>query len=217
MNLRPSCFPKSRTENALAAERCIYSVSLGHVEPRARTILEGYAWTAKRYRQVVVYVGDSPLIDISLRTQGFSEREAIDRGRRISEEAIANLNAIAPVRSLSTASELCLRSTFQSKKAAIAAAFSADAALEHTVRHDAECYVRRLSRQGRLGMPEPEALLLGIDYILFELAVYAHFAEANYWVDVYAGEELATLKNFARHRLNGFPELERRACISLKQ
>lgn len=214
--LQHSVIPKRRTEEALSAKAAVYSVSLGLDETHVSLTIEGYKWVLGHFTNVIVCLGDNPLLETSLKIQGISTAVAKERGSQIAAKAISKLNEIKADSTFALASELIRDPLFQGKLDQVRQAYQMDDVLQAAVTRDADKYVQRLKRQSRLGLPSSDALELARDYILFEIAMYSHLAERGYSVDVYVGEELWTLRQFLYGRMNCLPELAKRMFISLK-
>jgi hypothetical protein len=213
---RHSVFPKRLSADALTAKAVLYTVSLGLDEIHERLTVEGYAWALAHFPYVLPILGDGFLIETSLRIQGIPGPEAAEQGRRMAGGMKTMLNGVKRGSSFAAVSELTHDSTFQAKLREAIRASQTDKNFLSAILRDASKYIQRLARRSRLGVSPVKARKLAQDYIIFEVAVYAHLAERGYLVDVYVGEELWILRQFLYGRLSGFPELTRRMIVSLK-
>lgn len=216
MILHHSVIPKRLASDALAAKSALYSVSLGLDDAHERLTVAGYAWTLARFPHVLAVLGDGFLIETTLKIQGAPESVAIENGQRRAARAKAMLNAVKPNSSFVAASDLIQDPAFLAKLDQVRQVGRTDKDILAAVVRDADKYVQRLARRSRLGLPAAKAGDLARDYIIYEVAVYAHLAERGHSVEVYAGEELWVLQQFIKGQLSGFPELVNRMFVQLK-
>jgi tRNA-dependent cyclodipeptide synthase len=210
--------PAERTYNSIAANRCIYSVSLSLDKQWYGSTLEGFRWATEHFPEVNVYLGDGPLLETTLTLLGVPQEEVRGRARSLAKATIQDLGAISGNYHLTAASALGQDALFAKGKREIERLAKTGARLAMSLQSDARTYLERLARSGRLAIEADRALSLASTYLISEIATYLYLARLGYFVDVYAGgtEELPTLQKFIAGDLEGAPELAARSCIILR-
>ena len=169
-----------------------------------------------RFLEVALYFCDGFLLETTYLIEGQSKAQAKRNALNLSNMVLQQLLAIKAPSVIVSASVLDATKAFQAKRQAVCNYAISNSQFSNSVNSDAESYVFRQRRLGRLGIPVDQAINLANSYVIFEVAAYAYFSELGYKVDAYVGDELPTLRKFVQGKFEQFPELEERACISLR-
>lgn len=210
--------PPSSAPTLAQSTKCLLGLSISAIPKPVDDVVAAFHWAQAKFPECAILVGDS-LYRITLQIQrGLGENDATgiahDIGDRQLNEVLAHLGERPRV---FRSSEIMQRSNFEPALSILRRQFDSDPLFSRAVRKDAETFVARQIRRGKLSTTSDTAVNLSIKYLLEEIAIYFVLAQEGWLVDVYLGNELPTLAMIIRGEIARAPmPLRKRINISLK-
>lgn len=198
-------------------DRCIYTISVGPQPIDIPKVLTGLQWTTTTFRQTAILVGDS-LCRITLQIQmGYGEKASEIVGRQIGDTILQSLAARANnLPKVYRCSEIIQRQEFTNVVSNIRRLYTLDREFRSSLNADAEVFVERQERKGRLGCSRHRAVALSREYLLEEIAIYNVMGDCGWLVEAYLGNELPTLSRIMDGEFPNAPNtLQQRVNIAL--
>jgi len=188
-------------------ERCLYTVSVDPSGMREGSILAGFEWVKRTFRNVTPLIGDGPLIERTARITG-ADPELVERRALVLSDRLPGAVLM---------SRLVLDEDFTRAMERVSAATTTCAGFREGIDEEAGAYVARVARRGGLAIKAEEAARISREYIELEVAMYLCMASRGWLVDVYVGRELNILKRFIAQEFGLLlSPLERRVFIGLE-